>query len=274
MTYRQLKAALEPCAGPGEDAGFEALQLLTEYCGVSRASVLCEPDKDYSDARLETAVKLRRQGEPLQYILGRWDFMGLPFRLTRDCLVPRADTEILCQRLIELLSPGDVFADLCTGSGCIGVAALKLTEDTVCTAVEKYRETLDIAGENARMNGVESRFVPVLADALEDCLYDRGPFDVIVSNPPYISLKEMEDIPADVATQPRRALTDEGDGLSFYKAMLGYCPGHIRPGGRLLFEIGWKQAQAVGLLAKAEGFESSIIKDCDGRDRVCEIYIK
>lgn len=245
---------------------FEAAELISHFEGVSRAFARFG---DYSSPELRRAVEERASGRALQYCIGQWDFFGYTFKVSESCLIPRADTELLCSYLIENAPKGARFADLCTGSGCIAIAALLERKDLTAVAVELYPETMEIAKENARLLGVSDRIEFILADVTEDCLC--GQFDMIVSNPPYVTLEEMDSLSKEVLGEPRHALTDGGDGLSIIRKIIELYPSHLKEDGTLAIEMGWKQGADVTKIAEEKGLCASILKDIEGRDRVTVI---
>ena len=269
MKLKQIASKLAECGV--EDAEFEASVLVEHFEGCSRALQLAL-DKDYTSCELLTAIERRCAREPLQYIIGEWDFMGYTFKVTPATLIPRADTELLCDLLIHKMPRGGRFADLCTGSGCIAVSALNMRGDAVGVAVELYPETMKVARENAEIHKVEDRLEFVLADVCEDSL--EGEFDVIVSNPPYVTLDEMNDISPEVEKEPRHALTDGGDGLYIIRKIIEIYPEHLKKGGILAIEFGWKQGKAVLEIARELGYEAEIVQDIEGRDRILVINSK
>lgn len=264
MTHFEIASRLR--AAGISDSAFEAAELISFFEKVSPALARTG---DYQSPELEAAVLQRIDGTPLQYIIGEWDFMGFTFKVSPACLIPRSDTELLCSLLIESTPRGGVFADLCTGSGCIAISALLLRPDLRAVAVELYPETLEIARENARLHGVSDRIKFILSDVCSDCL--SGEFDTIVSNPPYVSIEEMKEISREVAKEPPHALTDGGDGLSIIKKIIEIYPKRLKDGGTLAIEFGWKQGSAMLSLAREAGLFGEILKDIEGRDRVLKI---
>ena len=261
-----------------EDPRREAMLLLERFAGVSFAGILSDRGRDYSLPELETALREREGRRPLQYILGRWDFCGLTFRVTEDCLIPRPDTEIVAERAADLLPPEGRFLDLCTGSGCIAGAVLALSKDrgTSGLAVELVPETARLARENLAALGF-SDLCPVLTGDLRDAdrLLDPGDrFDVIVSNPPYVTAEEMEHLAPELYREPRTALTDEGDGLSLIRAIIALYPDRLKPGGVLVIEHGWRQAEAVRTMAERAGLTYAPIRDYGGNTRAAEMRKK
>lgn len=261
MTQRQLKAILD--SSGIEDSAFDARQLI---CHFERCSSADAAMGDFFSPELFKAVERRKNREPLQYILGSWSFMGFEFKVTPDCLIPRPDTELLCETLINSIPFGGKFADLCTGSGCIAISALKLRDDIIGVAVEKYEKTMEVAKENTALHNLEDRLLLKLADVTEDCL--EGEYDVIVSNPPYVTADEMRRLQREVTFEPAAALTDGGDGLSIIRKIIEIYPAHLKNGGTLAIEFGAKQGPAVLKIAEEYGHRGEILKDIEGRDRV------
>ena len=267
MTFSEIKKKLSD-AGIDSPA-FEAAELICRFEKVSRAT--CRFG-DYSSPELFEGIEKRISGTALQYVIGEWDFMGYTFKVSPACLIPRADTELLCEFLINNAPRGGRFADLCTGSGCIAIAALLERPDLSAVAVELYPETLEIAKENAALLGVSDRIDFILGDACEDTL--TGEFDMIVSNPPYIAAEEMESRDREVLGEPHHALTDGGDGLSIIRKIIEIYPSRLKDGAPLAMEIGWQQGRDVCDIAKSLGLSASLLKDIEGRDRVIVIKRK
>lgn len=271
VTLSEIIKELE--AGGVESPRFDASVLIEHFENKSRAMQLAFPERDYTSDALANAVNRRKNREPLQYIIGEWEFMGHTFKVSQNCLIPRADTELLCSLAIEKLKdkPCARFADLCTGSGCIAISILCECENISGVALELYPETLQICAENAAMNRVSDRLQLVLGDVCEDCL--EGEFDVIVSNPPYVTIEEMENISHEVAMEPHHALTDGGDGLSIIRKILEIYPSKIKKNGILAIEFGWKQGPAILEIAKSLNLNAHILKDTENRDRVLVVNI-
>lgn len=211
--------------------------------------------------RLEELVSRRKSGEPLQYILGKWEFMGLPF-YTRPCaLIPRQDTETLCEEALKINGRGKTLLDLCCGTGCIGVSLAKLGGFEV-TFGDISPDCLALARENAALNGVAGSFV--LTDMFGNI---SGSYDMICVNPPYIPTSELASLQTEVKREPVLALDGGADGLDFYRSIARDYATHISPGGALLMEVGAGQAADVAeMFSKAE-----IIKDICGIERVVAV---
>ena len=241
MTVRELLRETETALSRRESARFDARQLLL---GLAKrdAGWLLSHGEDLADEELIAAVRdgagRLAAGEPLQYILGSWDFYGLRFAVGPGVLIPRADTETVVEAALARLSGVErpVIWDLCSGSGVIALALWHSRPDAVVTAVELSEEALPYLRKNAAaLSGGAVRVVAadVLAPlpAMRDC-------DLIVSNPPYITDADMAALPPEVRREPEMALRGGADGLRFYRALTKSAFSALRPGGWLLFEIG------------------------------------
>ena len=205
--------------------------------------------------RLEELVSRRKSGEPLQYILGKWEFMGLPF-YTRPCaLIPRQDTETLCEEALSI--GGKTLLDLCCGTGCIGVSLAKLGGFEV-TFGDISPDCIDLARENAALNGVPGKFL--LTDMFSDI---SDSFDLI-----YIPDGDIAELDASVRDyEPHLALRGGADGLDFYRRISRDYAAHLNPGGALLMEVGAGQAEDVAAMFP----NAEIIKDICGIERVVAV---
>lgn len=215
-------------------------------------------------------------GEPLAYVLGEWDFYGLTFKVTPDVLIPRSDTERLCELAIErarqVVNPRVL--DLCCGSGCIGVALAHEVEDAHVTAVDISDEALLVSRENARRNGVSARYVALRGDVCSRPQHHLGAFDIIVSNPPYITADEMRGLDPSVRDfEPEQALFGGEDGLDFYRTICSKWGELLVPGGMLLFECGYRQAAEVaGILENNRFAGIGVTEDFSGVPRIVYGY--
>lgn len=252
-----------------EEAAWEARLLAARYTGLSDARLLLMREEELTAPGLEEAVRRREGREPLQYILGEWSFMGLPFALSPDCLIPRPDTETLVEYALRHLPKNARVADLCTGSGCIGIALAHYRPDITVTAVDLFPETARMAEKNAHRLGVADRVAVIVGDVTKEIFPAGEIFDAIVSNPPYITIGEMQTLAPELAFEPRAALTDEGNGLSVIRGVLDTASRVLFPGGRLLMEFGAAQGESVTRMAQAYSFSDiHILKDAGGHDRV------
>ena len=265
MTYRDAVLRLS-CAGCN-DAEFEARLLFERFCKISFAELLLMRDKDVSSHELEAALCRRETREPIQYILGEWEFFGLPFSLNADTLIPRPDTETIVEKAIKLLPPCARFCDIGTGSGAIAVSVLHSRPDVSAVGVDISGHALAAAAANARSNGVADRFTTRVDDALSPELLMGERFDAIISNPPYIAAAEVDTLAPELAFEPRRALDGGEDGYDFYRAITRRADALLNDGGFILYEVGMGMAQEVAQFAKALGYSDEIFPDLSGIER-------
>ncbi len=220
-------------------------------------------DKTRYDIFIER-TRTRASGVPLSHILGGRDFFAHRFKVNQDVLDPRPETEILVTAALDV--PWTNVLDLGTGSGAIAISLLAARDAGFGLATDMSVPALRIAHENAEKLGVADRL-----ELRQGSWYGpvTGEFDLIVSNPPYIALDEMEGLSPEVLHEPRMALTDEGDGLSCYRIITAGAGAHLNVGGWLMVEIGPTQGRAVSQMFKRGGFKNIEIRpDLDGRDRV------
>ena len=260
MTLRELEARLEAHGVP--DPKTDARLLISHFCGVSPAMLYADRMRDYASDTLESAVLRRCAREPLQHIMGEAYFYGARFLVSRDCLSPRADTELLVEEACRTLPKDAFFADLCTGSGCIALAVLAERPDLSAIAVDVSDAALQIAKENAKALGLSSRVHFILADLLSDELPFETP-EYILSNPPYIETDVIGTLAPELSHEPRLARDGGEDGLVFYRSFLNrFTP------KRFYFEIGYDQREAVTALGEAAGYASRSLRDAGGCDRL------
>ena len=243
MTLSALTAAL--LAAGIEEAELEARLMLSAVTGASSAALL-GADPDCTDPRLADMLSRRVTREPLAYILGEAPFYRAMLKVTPDCLIPRADTERLCELAIRHLPRGAHFCDLCTGSGAIAVTILSERPDTTALATDISAAALAVARENAERLGVLDRLTLAVADVLTET--PDGIFDAILSNPPYIRRAVVPTLSPEVGHEPTLALDGGEDGLVFYRRLLSLSP-CLREGGFLLLECGYDQEAELATLA-------------------------
>ncbi len=251
-----------------EDPPREARALVALALGVGADRItLMGPDPAPGDAeaRLRPLLEARADRRvPLSHLTGRRDFFDHRFEVSADVLDPRADTETLVEA--ALAAPFRQVLDLGTGSGCILLSLLAAREGASGLGTDISPAALAVADRNARALGVADRCMLLCTDWYDGV---EGRFDLIVSNPPYIAAHEMAGLAPELLHEPRQALTDEGDGLSAYRRIVPGAPAHLAPGGRLLVEIGWTQAEEVQALFVGAGFHDvAVIRDIEGRARV------
>lgn len=259
-----------------EDAAFDAAALVAAQAGEGWRWQ--DPALDESAlARLEELTARRAAREPLQYILGRWPFLDFELAVGPGVLCPRADTELLVEegakRLAGRSSPAVL--DLCAGSGCVGLGVKRLCPGAHVTCLEKSPEAFRYLEQNAAsaLPGFDEAR-PAAACVLGDVFgYQRQlapeSLDLVLSNPPYVTDGEMEQLAPEVRREPAMALRADHEGLAFYEHIApAYLPA-LRPGGWLAVEIGWRQGAAVQAVFRAAGYENvACIPDLEGRDRV------
>ncbi len=249
------------------DPRLDAEYLLAEVLGVSRLSMLLDKGRELTAgeaAAYDALISRREKREPLQYILGSQSFMGFSFKTDRRALIPRFDTEALCEEALKYIRPGGRALDLCTGSGALAIAMKKLRPGAEVTASDVSRDALALARENAQKLDAAVRFVQ--GDLFAPLAGER--FDVIVSNPPYIPEELRGKLQAEVEKEPALALFAGKDGLDFYRRIAAEAPEHLTPAGRLCLETGDGQGEAVKALLN-EGFSDiQIISDLNGLPRV------
>ncbi|WP_102411205.1 peptide chain release factor N(5)-glutamine methyltransferase [Beduinella massiliensis] len=250
------------------DARLDALWMLCETTGKTRTDLFLSSGDALSkaqDARFEAMLQRREAGEPLQYVLGTQDFMGHTFRVDGRVLIPRQDTETLCEEAIARVGGACLrVLDVGTGSGALAVSIALACPKAEVTAVDVSADALCVARENAQRLGARVRF---LHSDLFTALTDER-FDLIVSNPPYIESGEMETLQREVRREPRLALDGGADGLSFYRRLCREAPVHLSCGGVVLFEVGYDQAAAVSSLLKEAVGEPFTRLDLCGIERV------
>lgn len=309
-----LEQAVKKLSDAGIDnAAFDAREIMKDAWDMDTARLLIELDRklcpgaaggrEPTDGRpcphdcgalstFNMGINMRLRRVPLQYILGYTYFMGLKFKTTRDALIPRQDTETLCETVLENEKDRGIrLLDLCTGSGCIAVALKKLGMYSLVAATDADRDALSLAIRNASINDADIRFyhgdlfegirslktgfypdnrLDGVMTSVGECPRYETVFDVIVSNPPYIESRVIEGLEPEVRLfEPRKALDGGEDGLLFYRRIADECQDNLIDGGRLYLEIGYDQRNAVTDILGNAGFTGlRCVKDLSGRDRV------
>jgi len=244
-----------------QTAGFTARNLICRISGKSQEEILANrelyaPEQVVKD--VEEALARLVQGEPLAYVLGEWEFYGLPMKVSPDVLIPRDDTCAVTELAIRqglFLNQDPRILDLCCGSGCIGLAIASRVKDAKVTLADLSKNALTVAKENTARNHFTGRVRCVQADALQPPSAFLGKFDMIVSNPPYVTADEMLALPHSVKDfEPRMALYGGQDGLDFYRAIAGNYTAALKEGGYLCFEFGMGQGDAVCRILEENGY--------------------
>lgn len=249
------------------DADSDAAWMLVELTGHSRAALplyKAQPLDKAQMERLAEQTRRRTAGEPLQYILGSQEFLGLPFLVDERVLIPRPETELLCEMALAAVDAGaDTVLDLCCGSGCIGVTLAKLRPKVRIWASDQSEGALAVARENARSLSAEVTFLQ--GDLLAPANGLR--FDLIVCNPPYIPTGELTGLSREVQREPAAALDGGVDGLVFYRRIAREAPKYLSGRRMLLLEVGYDQAETVAGLCGVQGAYTEISKDLRGISR-------
>ena len=276
FTYREIYSegaeALAAVLEQEREAQLDARLLLEHVCGSSVQTLLLEGDRPVSESDADLyreLIKRRCSREPLAYILGKWDFMGLEFGVSSHVLIPEQDTENLVEEVMRELCDGDRILDLCTGSGCILLSLLHYSNATTGVGTDLSEEAIAAARENAERLGLSDRSEWRTGDLFE-AVRPEERFDIIVSNPPYIESGIIAELEPEVRIhEPRMALDGGDDGLDFYRRIIPEAADHLVTGGMLFLEIGYDQADQVSALMKDAGYyEVRAIKDYGGNDRI------
>ena len=256
MTIKELEKTLEEIGA--QDPRAEAEIIINHLFGISVAQMYLDRGRDYSSPELDSLLEKRKARIPLQYILGEWSFMGNSFYVSEACLIPRPDTELLVERAVREAKSGDRVADLCTGSGCIGLSLLMHRPDIESvTLMDISPLALEMARRNSRRHGLESRCAFVLGDVRSDIPKER--FDMILSNPPYIPTQDIEGLSQEVKKEPRLALDGGEDGLDIIRFLVSEGISYLRDGGKMLIEFGYDQKEQIESLLD-EKADTGLIK--------------
>jgi len=252
-----------------DDAEFDAMCIFQQVFG--EKSPLSKPNETTDSSHINNvhnAVERRCNGEPLQYVLGEWDFWKYTFKVGGGVLIPRPDTETLIQNVLDICEKNALTSpkilDLCSGSGCIAVTIDKEIPQSIVYAVEKFGAAFEYLKENIKLN--DSDVTAVMADVLlpENAVKFKD-FDIIVSNPPYLTQKDMTELQTEVRKEPSSALYGGTDGLDYYEKMTPIWRDSLKTGGFLCYEFGMGQENAVGKILLENGFENlSFARDGGG----------
>lgn len=270
--YAQARRALIPTQGE-EGAGFIARQLLAHVSGKTREQLVAHQELYASDAtymELQAAVQRVINGEPLAYILGEWEFYGMKLTVTPDVLIPRDDTCALASLAVKqalYLDQDPRILDLCTGSGCVGLAIAHRVKDARVTLADISREALAVAKRNVIAQKLSGKVSCIQVDALKEPPAFLGKFDMIVSNPPYVTTWEMQQLDSSVKDyEPHLALWGGEDGLNFYRSIAEHFKTCLKPGGFVCLEFGMGQGDAVCEILTRNGFQI-LERVCDYNQR-------
>ncbi|MCR5650684.1 MAG: peptide chain release factor N(5)-glutamine methyltransferase [Lachnospiraceae bacterium] len=250
------------------DHRIDAVLLLEHVLKKDRTYIKAHPGADVTeDEEKDYKVFIAGRAEhiPLQHITGTVWFMGLPFKVTPDVLIPRFDTEFVTEEVLKEVSDGDRVLDLCTGSGCILLSVMSYKNDIEGVGTDISKEALKVAEENAK--SLKKDPVLLCSDMFEKV---EGTFDCIVSNPPYIKSADINGLEIEVRDhEPRTALDGGEDGLDFYRIIADLAADHLKKEGRIILEIGYDEGEDVRRIFEEKGYRDiRIIRDYAGNERV------
>lgn len=243
-----------------DSSGFEAGCIFEKAFGRPLPMIIMDRELDVPEEKASEILKMaekRGSGYPLQYILGEWDFFGHTFKIGEGVLIPRPDTETLVEQTLELCRKNSlnapVIADLCSGSGCIAVSLSRELPGSEVYAVELSDDALPYLTENVRRSGKDVHIIK--GDVLDSLTVQAVPeLDIIVSNPPYLTEKDMSELQTEVACEPEKALFGGVDGLDFYRKMTPLWKNALKKGGFIIYEFGIGQHNEVSRILEENGF--------------------
>ena len=258
--YLQARKAFMS-ADDANTASLLARNLLCHITGKTQEEILASRDlyaTEQQCVEMERSVQRLLKGEPIAYVIGEWDFYGMRLHVDRSVLIPRDDTCAVAALAIKkalFLDQDPRILDLCTGSGCIGLAVAQRVKDARVTLADISKEALGVAKSNIVLHKLSARVSCVQVDALQDPPAFLGKFDMIISNPPYITASEMKELPNSVADyEPHLARFGGEDGLDFYRSIASRYSAALKPGGYLCLEFGMGQGDAVCRILEENGF--------------------
>lgn len=241
-----------------ENAEFDTMCIFQQV--FREKNPLFKPNEEVNSSyiyKIYDDIEFRCKGKPLQYVLGEWDFWKYTFRVGEGVLIPRPDTETLIENVFDICGKNNLkspkILDLCSGSGCIAITLDKEIPCSEVWAVEKYDEAFEYLEENIRLNNSEVKavkadvLVPETAEKFRD-------FDIIVSNPPYLTAEEMQDLQKEVQAEPQSALFGGTDGLDFYRSITKIWRNSLKTGGYICYEFGMNQHDDVAEILKSNNF--------------------
>lgn len=267
-----------------EDHKFDTDCLFEDFLGADRLALMLDGEREIPEPdadRLMEAAEKRCSGIPLQYILGKWEFYGREFYVGEGVLIPRPDTEVLVEKILEHFqregNKSPEICDLCSGSGCIAITLKKELPRAIVHAVELSSEAMPYLVKNIRLNNADVKLIKgdVSDGRILENFSDPEDFgeyrkiDAVVANPPYLTDKEMTELSREVKHEPELALRGGADGLKFYRVISALWKEILAENGLIAFEIGWEQGGAVREILEKSGYSDvNIYKDYAGNDRV------
>ena len=256
--YKQGEKLLKAANVP--DADFDSLYLLEHFFGADRTALILHGDRAADEKLCErffSAIEERKTGKPLQYIVGKWNFMGYDFYVGEGVLIPRDDTEIVVETALDFLKgiENPKVIDLCSGSGAIAVSIAKIFPQSDVIALEYSDTAIEYLKRNIELNGAEN--VKVFKGDVTECYgeFEDESFDLVISNPPYIESEDIDTLQPELQFEPRMALDGGADGLYFYRIISEKWSSKVKSGGMIAFEVGEEQFEPVAELVRSRGFE-------------------
>ncbi len=256
-----------------ENSSTDVRIIIKKAMSFSETDFLMNKNLELTDERIsliESMVEKRLSGIPVQYIIGEWDFFGTTFKVNENVLIPRPETEILCEYVIDYLKDKKrpVVADLCAGSGCIGITVKNNIDDATVVMVEKSVGAAEVCHENIINILGDSKPLLINGDIFHiEKLGELPRFDVIISNPPYIKSSEIPTLQSEVLLEPEMALDGGADGLDFYRLLAEKWTDYLTDDGLFAFECGEEQAEEIKAILEKKNFDVSFVKDYNNIDR-------
>ncbi len=276
MTVIEYKNfAVEKLSSITDNPEFEAVQLMCFALKLSKNKFLLERKMKLNDiqlSQLNSVLERRISREPLQYIIGEWEFYGYKMYCGPGCLIPRPETEMLVDIAVKSLPNSASFLDLCTGSGCISVSILNSRPDVNGSALDISEAALKYAKRNIELYSLNDRINLYCEDI--NGFVPLKKYNLIISNPPYIKSKDMENLSPEVKKEPDIALDGGEDGLQFYKLILEKYSKYLADDGSFLFEVGYDIADDVAKIYSDAGYNTEVLTDIYGNKRVCKAATK
>jgi release factor glutamine methyltransferase len=276
MTIKELYSYCSDELSFTECGDFETLCIFNDILGFSKENILLN-FRGVTDSHkeiIDNIISRRKNGEPLQYILGKWDFYDLTFLVGKGVLIPRPETEILVDFALEKIESieSPVVFDLCAGTGCIGLTIAKHRKDATVYLFEKEDKAFSYLQKNREKYGLENAIL-VKTDILNDDISDLPKCDILLSNPPYIESDEIKTLQKEVHFEPYSALDGGKDGLIFYRAICDRWIEKVNKNGYLAFECGEEQSEQIIQLFSNKHTENHVIFDFNNIDRVVTFRI-
>ncbi len=273
MTLNELYRSSAKKLRDVENGASDARIIIKKVLSYSETDFLLNKNRELTEnekAVIDLFINKRLCGIPVQYIIREWDFYGNTFTVNESVLIPRPETEILCEYVIDYLKDkkNPVVADLCAGSGCIGITVKANANDATVVMVEKSTAAAEVCRENIRKILGDNKASLINGDIFEAEKLGTLPlFDVIVSNPPYIKSSEIPSLQSEVLLEPEMALDGGEDGLDFYRLLAEKWTEHLTADGMFAFECGEEQAEEIKSILEKKSFDVTFVRDYSDVDR-------